>query len=281
MRRWLMGLLIITAVGLLFLFTYKPPLSEKQGQVDTQLFLSDSTRQPLIVGFGGGSGGNDWARDYMADKRQALHDRGYAVLAVGYFGTENTSTHLDRISLDAIADTIGRIAQHPNIDEHRIALIGGSRGGELALNLGSYFEEFRAVVSLSGSHVSFPAITWSANTSSWTLDGQPVPYVPAPLKVIGPVLRGDLYEAHSIILDNEEAVHKALIPVDRINGPVLLMSGKADDQWPSTRMSEQIIRHLREQEFRYDFQHIILEGGHEAPLDHFDYVLDFLEKVFP
>jgi len=49
--------------------------------------------------------------------------------------------------------------------------------------------KFNFVIAGSTSHVSFPAITWSANTSSWTYKNKEVPYVPAPLKTILPALR--------------------------------------------------------------------------------------------
>ncbi len=58
------------------------------------------------------------------------------------------------------------IAQNDKIDATKIALIGGSKGGELVLNLSSRFNYFNAVIAMSTSNVSFSAITWSANTSS-------------------------------------------------------------------------------------------------------------------
>ncbi len=69
---------------------------------------------------------------------------------------------------------------------------------------------------MSTSNVSFPAITWSANTSSWTYEDEEVVYVPAPLKIIGPALKGDLYTAHSMMLEDEVAVKNAEIQVERI-----------------------------------------------------------------
>lgn len=263
--------------GLVYLFTYVPPFPERHGALETRLFLGNADKQPLIVAFGGGGGGNDWARTYMKGKRDSLIDKGYAVLAIGYFKSEGTPDHLDRISLNAIRDTILNIARHPKIDGSRIGLIGGSRGGELVLNLASHFSEFRAVVAMSTSHVSFPAITWAANTSPWMLDGKEVPYVPAPFKTIFPALKGDLYAAHRLMLEDEQAVKKAEIPVENIKGAVLLLSGTKDDQWPATEMSDQIVGRLQAHHFGYPFEHVKLEGGHTAPLNHFGKIHAFLE----
>jgi len=271
----LLGLFVL---GGIFIFTYVPQLSKKHGIITSKLYVGDSENQPLIVAFGGGGGGNDWARDYLKPKRDSLLDKGYAVLAVGYFNSGDAPEYLDRISLNAISDSIMKVAKNPKIDEAKIVLLGGSKGGELVLNLASRFDHFKGVIALSTSNVSFPALTWSANTSSWMYNNEEVTYVPAPLKTIGPALKGDLYAAHSMMLEDKEAAHKAEIEVENINGPILVISGKNDDQWPATAMSKKIIERLVENDFRYYKEHIILDGGHIAPLEQFNYVLDFLEE---
>lgn len=173
------------------------------------------------------------------------------------------------------------IAKNPEIDSSKIALIGGSRGGELVLNLASRFNQYNAVIAMSTSNVSFPALTWSANTSSWTFNEEEIPYVPAPLKTILPALKGDLYTAHSMMLEDKGALEKAEIQVENINGAVLLLSGKNDDQWPAPGMSDKLIERLRSKGFKFYCEHIKLEGGHNAPLEHFNLVYDFLDKHLP
>lgn len=280
-KRILLIITIVLTAGVIYLFTYVPTLSKQHGVVETLLYLGDSDKQPLIVAFGGGEGGIDWHRNHMKSKRDSLIQKGYAILAIGYFNAEGTPINLDRISLDAIADTIMSIAKNSKIDESKIALIGGSRGGELVLNLASRFNHFNAVIAMSTSNVSFPAITWSANTSSWTYKNKEVSYVPAGLNTISPAIKGDLYTAHSLMLEDEEAVKKAEIQVENINGPILILSGKDDDQWPATTMSNRIIERLKENNFKFYNEHIILDGGHIEPLKQFNLVCDFLEKHLP
>jgi len=280
-KRILLIITLILTAGLIYIFTYVPSLSEQHGVVEAKLYLGNSDKQPLVVAFGGGDGGNDWARDYLKAKRDSLNKKGYAVLAVGYFNSNGTPESLDRISLDAISDTIMNIAQHPKIDDTKIALMGGSKGGELVLNLASRFSHFNAVIAMSTSHVSFPAITWSANTSSWFYKNHEVIYVPAPLKTISPALEGDIFTAHSMMLEDEEAVQNAEIKVENINGPVFIVSGKNDEMWPATSMSNSIIERLKKNNFKFYNEHIILDGGHVEPLTQFNLVYDFLEKHLP
>jgi dipeptidyl aminopeptidase/acylaminoacyl peptidase len=277
----LLTISLILIAGIIYVFTYVPPLSEQHGVVETKLYLGNSDNQPLIVTFGGGGGGNDWTRNYMKGKRDSLIEKGYSVLAIGYFKSNGTPKNLDRISLDAISDTIKNIAQNDKIDATKIALIGGSKGGELILNLASRFNHFNAVIAMSTSNVSFPAITWSANTSSWTYKNKEVAYVPAPLKTISPALKGDLYTAHSMMLEDEQAVKRAEIAVENINCPILIMSGKDDDQWPATEMSDRIMERLKNNNFKYYKEHAILDGGHIEPLRQFNLVCEFLETHLP
>lgn len=272
---------IVLVAGIVYIFTYVPPLSKQQGVVETLLYIGDSDNQPLIVAFGGGEGGIDWHRNHLKSKRDSLIQKGYAILAIGYFNADGTPRNLDRISLDAISDTIMNIAKNNKIDESKIALIGGSKGGELILNLASRFNQYKAVIAMSTSNVSFPAITWSSNTSSWSYKGKEVPYVAAPLKTISPALKGDHFTAFSMMLEDETAAKNAEIKVENINGAILILSGKYDDQWPATSMSNKIIDRLKENNFKYYNEHIILNGGHTAPLEHFNLVYDFLEKHLP
>ena len=277
----------IAGIGVVFLvviFFYvgwrTPSLSDNHGKMDTHLYLSDGAKQPLIVAFGGGSGGNDWERNYLKDKRDSLLAHGFAVLAIGYFKTENSPGSLDRISLNAIADMILSIAKRiPQIDTARIILMGASKGGELVLNLASRYSCFKGVIALSTSHISFPAITISANTSSWMHNEREVTYVPAPFKTIWPALKGDLLGAFSMMLENTEAVTKAEIEVEKINGPIFILSADQDEQWPAKEMSEQLVERLKRKNFTHRYEHIVVKGTHIEPLNHFDKVCAFLDSI--
>jgi len=86
----LLTISLILIAGIIYVFTYVPPLSEQHGVVETKLYLGNSDNQPLIVAFGGGGGGNDWTRNYMKGKRDSLIEKGYSVLAIGYFKSNGT-----------------------------------------------------------------------------------------------------------------------------------------------------------------------------------------------
>jgi uncharacterized protein len=270
---------LLTAYFLIAKF-YIPPLSDRYGKVDAELFLSDSSQsQPLIVAFGGSQGGNTWTEDYWADKRREFLRQGYAVLSIGYFNTANTPETLDRISLNAIYDTIKSISRHPRINGSKIALLGSSRGGELALNLASRYKDFDAVVALVPAHATFPAVEFP-NSSAWTFNDKEVPYFRIPSTALLALVGGSRHKAWEIILANEKTEHNSLIEVEKIDGPVLLLSAADDETWPSQYMCEQITNRLQQNQFKYYYKHYSFEGGHYDTRKHFDEVFSFLHAHF-
>jgi dienelactone hydrolase len=275
------SIIIFLTLGLfLFLKFYTPALSENYGKVDYHLYVGDSDNQPLIVAFGGSQGGNTWTEDYWAVIRNRFLKKGYAVLSIGYFNTENTPAYCDRISLNAIYDTIRNVSLHPKINEDKIALLGSSRGGELALNIASKYKDIDAVVALVPSYASFMAQTITANTSAWTFNSEEVPYLPVPLKAIIPAIQGDSYRVCEIILENSESRKDAAIEVEKINGPILLLSAKNDELWPSKYMSDKVVNRLKDNNFKYYYKHISFDGRHHDTKKHFDVVFDFLDEHF-
>jgi hypothetical protein len=63
-------------------------------------------------------------------------------------------------------------------------------------------------------------------------------------------------------LRNSRRVKEATIPVEKIQGPILLVSFTRDDVWPSALMSEQIAGRLRDGGFRFPYEHATYDAGH-------------------
>lgn len=248
--------------------------------VNSQLYTGESDKQALIVGLGGSEGGNPWASNYWKKTRDEFIRQGYAFLALGYFGVDGAPDSLDRISLEKVHNAITEATKNPKIDKNRIALIGGSKGAELALLLASHFKDIKCVVAIVPSHVAFPGLTNHLSTSSWTYQGVEVPYVPVSEETIPALIKRDLRLAFDTMLKDKAAVEKALIPVEKINGSILLVSATKDEMWGSTPMSEAIVGRLKASDFAHYYEHIAIEGGHAEPLKHFDKIFEFLRKHF-
>ena len=237
-------------------------------------FFRPSDRQDRLPGILvlGGSGGG------LSESRAALlASHGYATLALAYFRFEHLPPSLINIPLEYFATALQWLEAQMGVDGERLAVMGASKGGELALMLGATFPQIKAVVGYVPSSVVWAGIgTTNAEVmsrpSSWSYQGEPLPFVPIPspqppptvtsaqASFPGPVSILPLYLKG---LSNKEAVTLAAIAVENIQGPVLLISAQDDKLWPSTLMSEMVMQRLAQYQHPYANQHLSYAGaGH-------------------
>jgi dienelactone hydrolase len=204
-----------------------------------------------------------------------LAAQGYAVLSLSYCGVEDRPAGLRHIDLEYFEQALEWMAVQPEVTGDRIVVVGLSRGGELALQLGSMFPQIAGVVAGSPCGIRQAGIgkrNSDFTKPAWMYGGSALPYVPArynlrrffqfysvfifrrPLR-LRPVFEG--------LLRKHDLVAAATIQVERINGPVLLISGTADELWPSERFAELVMARLRENEHPYPHEHVRYKGaGH-------------------
>jgi dienelactone hydrolase len=236
------------------------------GRLRGVAFLPDRAGPvPSVVvfsGSGGGLGGVGGVQSTAA----LLASHGFAALALAYFRYEDLPADLVEIPLEYFAEAIEWLKAQVTVLGDRVAVMGASRGGELALLLGTvYPDDVAAVVAKVPSGVIWGGIGSepTSNAPAWTFEGRPI----APLSSEGPE-RDDLplrdgaialtpsFEAR-IASASPDDLADATIPIERSGGPVLLLSGEDDAMWPSVALSEivvergaaknalQEIRHLR------------------------------------
>ena len=217
----------------------------------------------LLSGSGGG----------LSEAQAALHaSRGYAALALAYFRAGDLPENLIRIPLEYFERAIAWLEARPEVDANRLAVGGTSRGGELCLLLASRYPQFKAVVARVPSAVVYGGIGGEDGhlQPSWTYRGEGIPFVPSrPGSLPDYNAAGDEGYALTPIylksLEDRERVRQAAIPVERINGPVLAISGKEDAMWPSSVYSDMVMERLAEHLHPYPDEHIACEGtGHSV-----------------
>ncbi|MFI7062136.1 acyl-CoA thioester hydrolase/BAAT C-terminal domain-containing protein [Kribbella sp. NPDC050124] len=164
------------------------------------------------------------------ERARILEAEGYDVLAPQWFDARISEIPLESFPLDELTER-----------NDRIVVMGVSRGAEAALLLGALDERVDAVIALAPT-----AYVWAWNdaghqTSAWTWQGEPLPFVPLDLSwqpdddppSFTPWYRQSLerYGAEA---------EAARIPVERIRGEVLLTAGGDDRVWPSVEFAERI-----------------------------------------
>ena len=201
-----------------------------------------------------------------------LASRGYAVLSLAYFNEEGVPSQLANIPLEYFERALLWLRARPDVDPERIGLIGGSRGGEAALLIASMYPQLvRAVVATVPSSVAWNGCCdrGSGRLPAWTYRGTALPHMGADPELFASrdefsrdtPLR--MMPFFSYRLTDTAAVRRAAIPVERIGGPVLLISAREDRLWPSYEMSEQVMARLKAHGFKHEYRHLALENaGH-------------------
>jgi len=215
-----------------------------EGQLHGVLYLPNTKeRHPGVLVVGGSEGG-------IPHRKAAwLASRGYAALALAYFRFDDLPPRLEGIPLEYFGSAIGWMMQRPEISADRIAVVGTSRGGELALQLGSMFPQIKAVVAYVPPNVRFPACCGNTRVPyAWTWQGHPLAFV-----------------FPRALLRNPMAAMQAAIEVERTHGPILLISGEDDGVWESTSMADAVVARLKQTHFPYSYEHLKYpHAGHRA-----------------
>ncbi|MEU7479192.1 acyl-CoA thioesterase/bile acid-CoA:amino acid N-acyltransferase family protein [Lentzea sp. NPDC042327] len=224
---------------------------------------ADGGELPGVLVLGGSEGG------LHETDAALLAAHGFVTFALGYFGVKGLPDHLVDIPLEYF----GKAIEHLGERAGAVGVVGGSRGGELALLLGATFPQVKAVVSVVGSGVVTQGIGPGANllqklsheAASWTHRGEPLPYLPYD---IGEELRARIVNDEPVPLrlafDTTDGVPEdAEIRVEDIAGGVLLISSGHDDSWPSAELSEVALRRLKDHDHPFPYEHVVYpEAGH-------------------
>jgi acetyl esterase/lipase len=251
-------------------------------------FYNDSNkRQKALILLGGSEGGNYWSTQvsYIKD----LVEIGYCVFSLTYFRAIDLPKDLNRIPLEYFKTAFKWLKSQEIVLPENYAIMGKSRGGELALILASRCPQIQAVVAIVPSYVAFvgsvKSLIWPRQVSAWSIGGQELPFVPLRFSIstLKSLIVGNRRRMFEIALQNTTRVQRAVIPIEKINGPILLISAQNDQVWPSTFMCNQIMQRLQENNFGHIYDHIMIESKHDIFEDGSSWpsILEFIRKNYP
>ncbi|MGH8274554.1 MAG: acyl-CoA thioesterase/bile acid-CoA:amino acid N-acyltransferase family protein [Gammaproteobacteria bacterium] len=228
---------------------------------------------PAVLVLGGSEGG----LHPQVEEAALLASHGYTALGLAYFrgyGAKNPalaklSKELVKIPLEYFKKSTDWLRHQPGVNGERIGIIGWSKGAEAALLLAStYPKTFDAVVAFAPSSEVWSGIHYGPGplTSSWTLDGKPVPFASfqALPNIYNPKTKTvSLLDGYLKPMQAGKVPARAAIPVERIKGPVLLISGTDDKIWPSSLFARHIMARLKKHHHAYADKSLCYQGaGH-------------------
>lgn len=223
----------------------------QDGLVGTLFLPPGAGPFPGLIVLGGGRGS---LPKFQEAEAALLAAHGYAALTLAYFGFEDLPPAPVELPLEHFGQAIEWLQGHETVDGDRIGVTGMSLGGQAALLIGStYPDEIKAVVAIVPVTYLINAGRWgSPNSGVWTYGGEPLPFVGQ--------------DGCRPLCD------EAIIPVERIRAPVLLVSGGSDflvDR-SGARMADIAYQRLQEHDHPYPHEHVTYEdAGHLLSFPYF------------
>ena len=241
----------------------------EEGLVGTLFLPEGEGPWPAVMILNGSGGG-------INEPRAALYaSHGYMAFALAYFKAPGLSDYISNTPLEYFKQGLDWLRREHKPYKNFVALNGQSRGGELVLLLASlYPKDVSAVIAYvpgavvhSGQNAADPAV--GREGPAWLLNGQPITHVWQDNKTAtwAPFDQGPAPHRHEkailTALQDKEAVARARIQVEKIQAPIIMLSGTDDGSWPSSVYSQMVKDKLQEVGFAYDVQWVDTpDAGH-------------------
>lgn len=237
-----------------------------EGAVVGALYVPARHPAPAVIVLGGSSGGLQWSSSIAA----LLASRGFTAFACAYFAVPGRPPTLTEVPLEDVGAALRWLLRRSEVCNERVAVVGRSRGGELALQVAALYEEAGPVVGFSASGLRWtghdPAS--SRPRSAWSWRGRALPYLVPDQDAVEAAWQSSpiaLCGAFDNALQRDADVHHAAIPVENITAPVLLVSGADDRMWPAQRMAEIALARRKGLRAAREDEHLVFaEAGHSV-----------------
>jgi len=139
----------------------------------------------------------------------------------------------------------------------------------LSLVLGATLPMIKAVIAYVPSSVVWAGFGGenAGLKASWTYQGKDVPFIKEEEEIDLKAIYGDnpipLTPGFLKSMELVDEVEGSTIPVEKIQGAILLISGEDDQMWPSTLFSNRVMNRLRKFNFSYPYEHLSYpQAGH-------------------
>lgn len=234
-----------------------------------ELFRPDEDKYPgkALICFSGSDGGIGMTKLLAA----VFQSQGLTTLALAYVGAEGLPERFVNVPIDFLEAAAKRLH---DMGYEKVGVWGISKGAELSLTAASLLPGLiNAAISVVPMSIVCQGFAKDKGIvfvpeTSWSFHGKSLPYTPFRQEKfpmghilwksiqIQDITMCDLYEP-MIQHPNPESV----IRVEKITGPILLISSKMDNMWPSELAAAKIMKRLKEHEFQYDYQHLSYDYG--------------------
>uniref|UniRef100_A0A673U8X2 Bile acid-CoA:amino acid N-acyltransferase n=1 Tax=Suricata suricatta TaxID=37032 RepID=A0A673U8X2_SURSU len=206
----------------------------REGRVRGALFLPPGDGPfPGILDLFGGRGG------LVEFRASLLATRGFAVLALAYFGYEDLPEKLEEIDLEYFEEAANLLLAHPKvfIQPPKIGVISVCKSVEIALAMACFLKLVGATICINGANAIYE---FPLRYKDLVITPSPTFLERLQVDVIG-ALRLRHYKGDA----RNELNPKSVLPIEKAEGPILFIVGESDECLNSREYAEQALEQLR------------------------------------
>lgn len=225
-------------------------------KADGVLYPVAGRKDKVVITMSGSEGG----LEHAGKLAKYLQDNGIPALAFGYFKTKHSVKSLNKIELENIKAAIEWLKKQ---GYEKIGIEGCSKGAEYAAAAAIAYPELSCVILKIPSWFYGEGMdkTVPSGASSWTCEGKELPYTPYKTRKL-PVMKEMMKnrEYNIIAINTGKKINPdSIIPIEKIQAPVLMFSTEVDTIWPSKESCEKMEERLNANHFSYPHKHICFE----------------------
>ena len=237
------------------------------------LYPGNGRKDKVLIVMSGSNGGIKLTRHAA----RFYHENGFPALALALVRTRQTPKDLSCVPVEYVENAIAWLQKQ---GFERIGVDGMSKGSEMALVAASMFPALSCVIARVPSYFVSEGLSGSgknkgpSGTSCWSYRGKELPYAPyrsRSFNLLSVLLKEK--ELHIISFNRDKDVTpEAFIPIEKIKAPILLLSSKHDEVWPSYESATLMEKKLTEIGFPFPHRHIAFEHMSHAMLTELPWV---------
>lgn len=229
--------------------------------------------------------GSEGSLEHAGKLAKYLQDNGIPALAFGYFKTKHSVKSLNKIELENIKAVIEWLKKQ---GYEKIGIEGCSKGAEYAAAAAIAYPELSCVILKIPSWFYSEGIdkTVPSGASSWVYEGKELPYTPYKTRKL-PVMKEMMKnkEYNILAINTGKRINPdSIIPIEKIQAPILMFSTEVDTIWPSKESCETMEERLNINQFVYPHKHICFEHMSHMMLEYCGKGIKYFiksEKEFP
>ena len=237
------------------------------------LFPGDGSKDKVLIVMSGSNGGMGMA------KREArfYHESGIPALSLALFGTSRTSPDLVSVPVEYVQKAVQYLR---GLGYRKIGIDGTSKGSEMALVAASLLPDISCVIARVPSYYVSEGLSGQgkkkgpSGTSCWSYRGTDLPFAPYKTRSINMlhVLKTHKELRIRDINSDKDVTADNIIPVEKINGPVLFISSRHDEVWPSYESACLMEERLEAAGFAFAHKHVVFENMSHAAITHLPWI---------